>query len=221
MHPSMKKAASKKLHQEQSYSFKTAMCHSRKHLQKKWLKYLTTRSDPSLSQKTRNGDYKMLNILRLLTTNIILLQKKKRWQCQGIGFLSAIVMKFQNDKLIVVYADLLTERDNNLSGMMVLLEIMIIISASTAACKRGLSCMNRQKINIRTNLSQLSLHVLRICINDCDSMLKRISSIGWISQMESDTFKDTKAHLKKERIEMVKLLAFRVRMEHFILFWNF
>ena len=100
MHPSMKKAASKKLHQEQSYSFKTAMCHSRKHLQKKWLKYLTTRSDPSLSQKTRNGDYKMLNILRLLTTNIILLQKKKRWQCQGIGFLSAIVMKFQNDKLI-------------------------------------------------------------------------------------------------------------------------
>ena len=127
-------------------------------------------------------------------------------------------MKFQNDKLIVVYADLLTERDNNLSGMMVLLEIMIIISASTAACKSGLSCMNRQKINIRTNLSQLSLHVLRICINDCDSMLKRISSIGWISQMESDTFKDTKAHLKKERLEMVKLLAFRVRMEHFILF---
>ena len=52
------------------------------------------------------------------------------------------VKKFQNDKLIDVYSDLLRER-GNLSGMMVLLEIMITVSASTAACERGFSYMNK------------------------------------------------------------------------------
>ena len=53
------------------------------------------------------------------------------------------VKKFQNDKLIDVYSDLLRERGNNLSGMMVLLEIMITVSASTAACECGFSYMNK------------------------------------------------------------------------------
>ena len=63
------------------------------------------------------------------------------------------VMKFWNHKLIDVYSDLLREKNDNPSGM-VLLEIMITVSASTAACEPGFSCMNRQKTNIQTSLSQ-------------------------------------------------------------------
>ena len=35
--------------------------------------------------------------------------------------------------------------------------------------------------------------------------------------MESDTFKDTKPHVKKERLTTVKLLSFTVTPEHFTL----
>ena len=79
------------------------------------------------------------------------------------------VMKSRNDKLIHVYSDLLRERDDNLSRMMVLLERMITVSAGTAACERGFSCINRQKINIQTSLPQPVCldDVLRICIDDC------------------------------------------------------
>ena len=79
------------------------------------------------------------------------------------------VMKSRNDKLIHVYSDLLRERDDNLSRMMVLLERMITVSAGTAACERGFSCINRQKINTQTSLSQPVCldDVLRICIDDC------------------------------------------------------
>ena len=66
-------------------------------------------------------------------------------------------MKFRNDKLIDVYYDLLRERDSNLSGMMILLEIMITVSASTAAYEHGFSCIKRHKTNIRPSLSQSSL----------------------------------------------------------------
>ena len=58
------------------------------------------------------------------------------------------IIKFRNDKLIDVYSDLLRERDNSLSGMMVLLEIMTTASTSTAAGDSGFSCMNRQKTKI-------------------------------------------------------------------------
>ena len=63
------------------------------------------------------------------------------------------VMKSRNDKLKDVYSDLLGESDDNLSGIMVLLVRMITVKASTAACECGFSCMNRQKINIRTSLA--------------------------------------------------------------------
>ena len=61
------------------------------------------------------------------------------------------------------------DRDSNLSGLMVLLEIMITVSASTAECECGFSCLNRQKRNIWTSLSQLSLDdVLQICVDSCE-----------------------------------------------------
>ena len=91
-----------------------------------------------------------------------------------ISFRNKIV-KLRNDKLIDVYSDLLRERDNSLSGIIVLFEIMITVSTSTAACKRGFSCFKRQKTNIWTSLSQSLLDdVLRICIDRCE--LKQLNA---------------------------------------------
>ena len=50
--------------------------------------------------------------------------------------------------------------------MLVLLEIMMTISSSTAACERGFSCMNNQKTTLRTTLAHSTLDdIMRICID--------------------------------------------------------
>ena len=130
-------------------------------------------------------------------------------------------MWFRNAKLIDVYSDLMRQRDNNLYGMIVLLEVMITVSASTAACECDFSCMNRQKTNIWTSLSQLSLDdVLRICINGCE--LKHFDAEKKIKRWMDITngvrhIQGYKGPSKKERLTMVKLLLVRVTPEHFIL----
>ena len=131
------------------------------------------------------------------------------------------VMKSRNDKLKDVYSDLLGESDDNLSGIMVLLVRMITVKASAAACECGFSCMNRQKINIRTSLaSTIAWCALRICTDD--GGLKRFdaekNSKCWMDITNGVRhFKGTKSHLKNERPTMVKLSSFRVTSEQFIL----
>lgn len=76
------------------------------------------------------------------------------------------ISKFRNDKLIDVFSDILLENDDDFSGVNLLLQIMMTFSASTAACERGFSCMNKQKTTLRTTLSHSSLDdIMRICIN--------------------------------------------------------
>lgn len=76
------------------------------------------------------------------------------------------VSPFRKEKLIDVYADMLNENDDELRGMLVLLEIMMTISSSTAACERGFSCMNNQKTTLRTTLSHSTLDdIMRISID--------------------------------------------------------
>ena len=54
--------------------------------------------------------------------------------------------------MIYVYTDTLKENDEDMKGMLLLLEIMMTFSASTAACKRGFSAMNYQKMKfVETN----------------------------------------------------------------------
>ena len=61
---------------------------------------------------------------------------------------------------------MLLESYDDFNGMHVLLQIMMTFSASTAACERGFSCMNKQKITLRTALSYSSLDdVMRISID--------------------------------------------------------
>ena len=61
---------------------------------------------------------------------------------------------------------MLLESNDDFNGMHVLLQIMMTFSASTAACKCGFSCMNKQKTTLCTTLSHSSLDdIMRICID--------------------------------------------------------
>ena len=75
------------------------------------------------------------------------------------------VNKCRNDKLYV-YTDLLKEDDPDVSGMFPLLQIMMTISGSTAACERGFSSMNRQKTSLRTTMTHATLDdIMRLCVD--------------------------------------------------------
>lgn len=52
-----------------------------------------------------------------------------------------------------IYTNMMDEKNDDVRGMLVFLEIMMKLSFTTAACERGLSCMNLQKMSIYTYLS--------------------------------------------------------------------
>ena len=121
-------------------------------------------------------------------------------------------MKFRNDKLIDIYSDLLRKKDDNLSGMIVLLKIMMTVSVSTAACE-WFSCMDRQKENIWTSLSHLLLdNVMQICIDDCEvKQFDAEKNVNHWMDIANGVrhIKSTKHYPKKGRLTMVKLLLFK------------
>ena len=79
------------------------------------------------------------------------------------------VNKRRHEKMIDIYTDTLKENDEDMKGMLLLLEIMMTFSASRAACERGFSAMNRQKTKLRTSMSHKTLdNVMRICVDGGD-----------------------------------------------------
>ena len=76
------------------------------------------------------------------------------------------VLKCRHEIIYDVYTDMMKEADPDVKGMLLLLEIMMTFSASTAACERGFSSMNRQKSKLRTSMKHSTLdNVLRICVD--------------------------------------------------------
>ncbi|XP_015763634.1 PREDICTED: zinc finger protein 862-like [Acropora digitifera] len=59
-----------------------------------------------------------------------------------------------------VYSSLLANKPNNLSHILLVVEIMMVLSASTAVCERSFSAMNRIKTNLKTNMKQETLQDL-------------------------------------------------------------
>ena len=106
-------------------------------------------------------------------------------QEEKLVFVSAT--KFRADKIIDVYVDMLKENDAVITGMLLLLQIMMTVSSSTAACEHGFSCMNRQMSKLRTHLSHKSLDdIMRINI-DGDSMKNfkpRRHVMNWIEKAD-------------------------------------
>jgi hypothetical protein len=54
--------------------------------------------------------------------------------------------------LLDLYSDLVAENPEHLSNILVLVQLMLTLSPSTASCERGFSCMNRVKNSQRTCL---------------------------------------------------------------------
>ena len=76
------------------------------------------------------------------------------------------VSKCRNQALYDVYSDLLKENDDDIKGMLLMLELMMTFSGSTAACERGFSSMNWQKTNLRTTMAHETLvNVIRINVD--------------------------------------------------------
>ena len=138
-----------------------------------------------------------------ITTTVILLQNKKRWQRLGIGFLST--MKRQQP----LWHDHLTWNNDH---------------CQRKYCSMWMWLLMHEQTKDKHSSQSVSIIAWWCLANfyqwlwiKAISVLKRIWSTGWISQMESDTLKGTKPHLKNEKLTMVKLLSFRVTPEHFIL----
>ena len=56
------------------------------------------------------------------------------------------------NNLLDLYSDLVRESPEHLSNILVLVQLLLTLSPSTASCKRGFSCMNRVKYSQRTCL---------------------------------------------------------------------
>ena len=81
------------------------------------------------------------------------------------------------------------ENDPEIKNISVVIKFMMTISASTAACERGFSCMNRQKTKERCNFTQEALeYIMYINIDgpsvgafDSSSSLER-----WVDEANGD-----------------------------------
>ena len=62
--------------------------------------------------------------------------------------------------LLDLYSDLVREGPGHLSNILVLVQLLLTLSPSTASCKRGFSCMNRVKNSQRTYLQNDVLNYL-------------------------------------------------------------
>ena len=85
------------------------------------------------------------------------------------------------------------EGDEEINGMLILLQIMMTLSSSNAACERGFPCINNQKTKLRTSLSNQSLDdIMRICIDGPD--LKKCDTKShvqnWVSSAKGTRYLD-------------------------------
>ena len=71
--------------------------------------------------------------------------------------------------LVDLYGDLIRENPQHLSHILVLVQLLLTISPSTASCERGFSCMNRVKNSQRTCLKNDILnYLMQLSSNGCE-----------------------------------------------------
>ena len=92
----------------------------------------------------------------------------------------------QRKNLFEIYTDLLREGREDMKNILVILNIMLVISASTAATERGFSKVNIEKTTLRTRLNRKTLsNIMHIGIEnipvtkfDSRTVLKRWLKTG-------------------------------------------
>ena len=66
-----------------------------------------------------------------------------------------------------VFANLLASKPNDVKDCLVLVDLMMTLSPSTAKCERSFSATNQLKSNVRTRISQERLvDLTRVCSSD-------------------------------------------------------
>ena len=71
--------------------------------------------------------------------------------------------------LLDLYGDLIKENPQHLQHILVLVQLLLTLSPSTASCERGFSCMNRVKNSQRTCLQNDILNdLMQLSANGCD-----------------------------------------------------
>ena len=83
--------------------------------------------------------------------------------------LKIYLFNHQAMKPLDIYATLLSSRPDSLKHILVIVELMLSLSPSTAKCERCFSAMNRIKTNLKTRMEQRTLSdLLRIKGMDCE-----------------------------------------------------
>lgn len=83
--------------------------------------------------------------------------------------LKIYLFSHQAMKPLDIYANLLSSRPDSFKHILVLVELMLSLSPSTAKCEKCFSAMNRIKTNLKTRMEQRTLsHLLRIKGMDCE-----------------------------------------------------
>ena len=75
----------------------------------------------------------------------------------------------------LLYSSLLANKTDNLKSILSIVEVMTVLSVSTAACERSFSAMNRIKTNLRTYMRQETLQDLLVISTTKDSMMSFVS----------------------------------------------
>ena len=101
------------------------------------------------------------------------------------------VSTHQQNELILVYSDLLKEACTELKSILIM-----TISASTAACERGFSAMNRGKSILRTRLVNRTLEdILRISV-----VGPSLGNFDAISSVKTWLSSANKRHLSRHKL---------------------
>ena len=80
--------------------------------------------------------------------------------------LKAHVVKLRTSSMLDVYRGLVKDPPSHLKNILVLVELMLTVSPSTAQCERGFSSMNKIKTSQRNSLTQTTLQdLMTICID--------------------------------------------------------
>ena len=74
------------------------------------------------------------------------------------AFLKSYLYRFRKEPLVNTYTMLLQLKPEKMKNTLSVLEFMLCISPCTAACERGFSMMGTVKTNLRSQMSQQSLH---------------------------------------------------------------
>lgn len=99
--------------------------------------------------------------------NNFVTNEEKQLDIQQWSFFWQIVLQRKHKKkYIEIYQEILKENSEDAKGMALLLTKMMTSSGSKRTCNQGFSCMNSQKIDLRTWTAEKANNIMVLSISD-------------------------------------------------------